>query len=96
MRQKQLFPDVLQNRCSLKVRHIHRITTVQKSLFNKAAGLKAFNFIKKRLQHSCFSVNIAKSLNTAFFIENIWWQLLIRLGFKGIALVSLMLTLHFS
>ena len=30
------------------------------SLFNKVTGLKACNFIKKRLQHMCFPVNIAK------------------------------------
>ena len=29
-------------------------------LFNKVAGLNACNFIKKRLQHSCLPVNIAK------------------------------------
>ena len=26
--------------------------------FSKVSGLKVCNFIKKRLQHSCFSVNI--------------------------------------
>ena len=31
------------------------------------------NFIKKRLQHRCFPVNIAKFLRTAFFIEHIQW-----------------------
>ena len=34
------------------------------SLFNKVAGLKACIFIKKRLQHRCFPVNIAKFLRT--------------------------------
>ena len=34
------------------------------SLFNKAADLLACNVIKKRLQHRCFIVNIAKSLRT--------------------------------
>ena len=28
--------------------------------------MEAYNFIKKRLQHSCFPVNIAKFLSTAF------------------------------
>ena len=37
---------------------------VLKSLFNKVAGLQAWNFIKKRLQHSCFLVNIVKFLTT--------------------------------
>ena len=30
------------------------------SLFNKVAGLRACNFIKKRLQHRCFPVKLAK------------------------------------
>ena len=34
--------------------------------FNKAAGLKAWNSIKKRLQHRCFPVNTAKFLRTPF------------------------------
>ena len=37
------------------------------SLFNKAAGLKARNFIKKRLQHRYFLVNIVKYLRIAFW-----------------------------
>ena len=32
------------------------------SLFNKIAGLKACNFIKKKLQHRYFTVNIGKFL----------------------------------
>ena len=34
------------------------------SLFNKVAGLKACNLIKKRLQHRRFLINIAKFLRT--------------------------------
>ena len=34
--------------------------------FNEAAGLQACNFIKKRLQHTYFPVNIAKFLKTPF------------------------------
>ena len=34
------------------------------TLFNKVAGLNACNFIKKRLQHRRFPVNIAKCLRT--------------------------------
>ena len=34
------------------------------SLFNKVAGLQACIFIKKKLQHRCFPVNIAKFLKT--------------------------------
>ena len=41
---------------------IRRKTPVFESLFNKIAGLKSCNFIKKRLQHRCFP----------FFIEHLW------------------------
>ena len=37
----------------------------------KVAGVKAFNFIKKRLQHRCFPMNIAKFSGTDFFIEHL-------------------------
>ena len=70
MMQKCLFPhcfnveytwsvcraDVLQNRCSQKFCYIIRKAPVLKSLFSK-----------KRLQHRCFPVNIAKFLRTVFF-----------------------------
>ena len=49
---------------------MHRETPVLKSLFNKVAGLKACSFIKKRLQHRCFPVNIAKFLR-APILKNI-------------------------
>ena len=45
-------------------------------LFNKVAELKANNFIKKRLQHRCLLVNIAKLLRTAFLKEHLEWLLL--------------------
>ena len=38
----------------LKFRNIYRKTPVLESLFNKAAGLKGYNFVKKWLQHRCF------------------------------------------
>ena len=48
-----------------------------KSFLNKIAGLKAFNFIKKRIKPSLFLENMVKSLGTAFFIERLW-RLLVR------------------
>ena len=42
--QKQLFTDVLQNRCSQKFRNIHRKTPVLESLFDKVAGLSRASF----------------------------------------------------
>ena len=55
--------------------YIHRETPVLESLFNKVAVPKACNFIKKRLQHRCFPVNIAKYLRTPI-LKNIRQQLL--------------------
>ena len=60
------FTDVLQNRCSM-----------QKSCRNHLTGKHLcwrfflINFIKKRHQHRCFPVNIAKCLSTAFYIEHL-------------------------
>ena len=45
-------------------------------LLNKAAGLNVCNSIKKRLQHSCFPVKLAKFLKTPFFTEECQWLLL--------------------
>ena len=60
--QKQPFEDVLQNRCSSTFCNIHRKTPLLESLFNK--------FIKKRLQHRYFLVNIAKKWK----MKNGWSQ----------------------
>ena len=46
----------------LEVWNIHRKTSVLESLFSKVVSLEAWNLIKKRLQHRCFPVNIAKLL----------------------------------
>ena len=63
--QKQPLTDVLQNRCSWKFHKFYRKLPVFESLVGKVAGLKfMWNFIKKRLQHSCFPVKFAKFLRT--------------------------------
>ena len=69
-------------RCSSKVCNIHRKIPVLESLFNKVAILK--NFIKKRLQHKCIPVNIARFLRTANYIEHLRWLLLqvLHVGLK--------------
>ena len=64
--QKQPFADVPQNRYSQKFRNVHRKTTLQESLFNKIAVLKACNLIKKKFQQRCFLVNIAKYQDQLF------------------------------
>ena len=46
------------------------------SLFDKFTGLKACNFIKKRLQHRCFLLNFVKVWRKAFSLEHLRWLLL--------------------
>ena len=47
------------------------------SYFARSSRQQMFcNFIKKRLQHRCFPVNIAKFLRITFFIEHVCWPLL--------------------
>ena len=58
------------------LRNNHRKTPVLKPLFNKFGHLKPYSFIRKRLQHRCFHVNIAKFLIAAFFIKHLRWLLL--------------------
>ena len=61
---KQSIADGLQNGCSYKFCKLHRKTPVLEPLFIKVLGLKAWNFIKKRLQHRCFPVKSVKFLRT--------------------------------
>ena len=47
------------------------------SLFNRVTGLKACNFLKNRLQHQVFPVDIAKFLKIAFLYktsDGCFWQ----------------------
>ena len=57
----------------LKIQRLHFIK--KQTFFNKVEGLKAFKFIKQRLQHSFFLVNIPKFLRIAFLIKHPWWML---------------------
>ena len=66
--QKQSFTNILQNRFSLKFGKFHRKTPVLDPLFNKVAGLKTRNLIKKTLQGRYFSVKFAKFLRTSFLL----------------------------
>ena len=54
-----------------KDHYINQKTSVLESHFNKVADLRGCNFIKKRLQHKCFLVNVAKFLRAAFFVEHL-------------------------
>ena len=49
---------------------------------NEVAGFKICNFIKKRLRHSCFPVNVANFIRTAFSIEHLRWLLLCLLEWE--------------
>ena len=54
--QKQLFTDVLQNKCSQNLVKFHRKTPVLETLFNKVPGLRLVTLFKKSLQHRCLPV----------------------------------------
>ena len=57
-------PEVFYKTAVLKnFLNIPRKIPVSKSLFNQVAGLNIRDYIKKRFQHMCFSVTIAKFLN---------------------------------
>ena len=70
---KAVVADVFKNRCSYKFRKLHRKPIVLGSIFKNS---QACNFIKKRLQNSCFPVKFAKILRAPFLTEHLWWLLL--------------------
>ena len=59
------------------------------SLCKKVAGLEARKSFKRRVQHRCFPVNIAKFLITAFSIEQLWWLLLELRHFFSLRYITL-------
>ena len=61
-------------------------TPVLESLFNKVAGSKACNFVKKRLQRRCFPVKFLKFLRTSFFSEHLRWLLRLDPGLPTLLL----------
>ena len=63
----QLFANFFQNRCSYKFPEIHKKKSVLESLFNKATGLMAFNFIKKEAPSQVFSCEYHKMFENSFF-----------------------------
>ena len=67
-------------RCSIK-EAAQRKTLVLESLFDEVAALQACNFIKKRLQHMCFAVNIATFLRTPI-LKKICERLLLHNKFQ--------------
>ena len=77
--QKHSYRGVLLKKCFQKFHKSHRKTPVSESLFNKVPGLRPATLFKKRIWHRCFTVNFVKFLRTPFFIEHLWWRLLIIL-----------------
>ena len=67
--QKQPSEVFYRKSCSKKFRNIHRKTPVLESPFDRLAGFKTCNFLKKRLLHRCFPVNIAKFLITLILMK---------------------------
>ena len=55
--------------CSEKFRKFYRKTTMLESLFKKVAGLRTCNFLKKRLQHRCFSSEISETRLKKVFVN---------------------------
>ena len=51
---------------------IWRDTDTERYSYSVLCGKKAWNFVKKRLQHRCFPVSIPKCLRTAFSTEHRW------------------------
>ena len=72
-----IFPLITIKNIMAQFRNISRKTIVLESLFDKSACLKACNFIKKRLQHRYFPVNITKFLR-APILNNICERLLLE------------------
>ena len=86
---KKMLAD--QNKCSMVLMKIQE----------KVAGLQAWNFIKKCLQHRCFPVNTETFLRTNFFLVHLLWLLIFSLlirsrfltGKNTIAIKSVLRTL---
>ena len=91
--QKQA-PDVFYKKAVLKFCNILRKTPELESLFNKIVGLQACIFrpptlLKRKFQHRCFPVNIAKFLRTS--ISKNSWKMF---GYKKKALKCVIINFH--
>ena len=62
---------VLQKKCSLKFRIIHREAPVPETYINKVTGLRPAVLLKKKLLQRFFPVNLAKFLKNTFFTEQL-------------------------
>ena len=69
-------PEVFCKKVFLKISQILQESNCVNPIFNEVEGLEACNFTKKRLQHRCCPVNIAKFLRT-LILKNICKRLLL-------------------
>ena len=60
------------------------------SLFNKVASLKACDCMKKKIQHKCFHLNIAKFLRTLILKNIRKWLLLDAVYLTGFYMIGTM------
>ena len=67
---------VAQNRSSHQICSIKKCSEEFFTIYKKTPVLESLLNIKKRIQHSCFPVNIVKFLRTCI-LKNIWEQLLL-------------------
>ena len=74
--QNQPFAGILQNKCSQKLRNFHRKVPVLESLFNKVAGLKTCNFIKKRPQHRCHEKETTEAVVRRYSSKSVFLKIL--------------------
>ena len=75
---------VFKNFAKFKGNHLYKIF-----FFNKVAGLRPANLVKKRQWHRCFPVNFAKILRTPVFIVHLWLLLLAHLVAARLWLLSI-------
>ena len=90
MLRKQSAGVFCEKSCSEKFRNIPLETLVLESLLNKAAGLQASRFIKKRLQQRHFHMNITKFLRTPI-LKNICERLLLMLVVKNNLILTILI-----
>ena len=75
--------EAVVQRCSVKKvflefsQNSQENTCARVSFLIKVAGLRPATLLKERLQHRRFPVNFEKFLGTPYFIEHLWWLLLV-------------------
>ena len=68
--EKQPFADVLQNRCSYKFCNVYRKTLVLESLYNKNAGLQAYEYGEILKNSYFYRTSLAAASSEPFFVVN--------------------------